>query len=260
MGNPSQRAWSADEAEAWNLLIPMQRTAKEVGFLLWVFRRFGREGVREVLDLGCGAGRLAIELSAKGYAVTGVDRSPAMLKVARRNADERQVELRLLRSRLSELKVTGRFDAAYSVQDPFNYLLEEDELSSSLTRLRSLLRPGGVLVVDIMNFATLYGGWKRVLRQTSRGKNWTIRRRVSLEVDDVNMLWYHRLEAAMVLGGGRRRWEETHVLRMWTFPEFRSRLIANGFSAVHLFGGLKAGAREATTHAPRLVIVTTRAP
>ena len=228
--------------------------------MLWVFRRFALGDVHEVLDLGCGTGRLAIELSAKGYSVTGVDKAPAMLRIARRNAKERRVRLRLLRSQLSELKIMGRFDAAYSIQDPFNYVLEEEELSTSLARLRSLLRPGGVLVVDIMNFASLYGRWARTLKSTVRGKDWTVQSLVSHEVDDVNMLWYHRLAARMVLDGRTRRWRETHVLRMWTFPEFKSRLIANGFADVRLFGSLEAGAREAATHAPRLVIVTTRSP
>jgi SAM-dependent methyltransferase len=258
MPNPGHRTWSANESEAWNLVIPRERTAKEAGFLQWAYRRFAHRDVHEILDLGCGAGRLAIELSANGYAVTGVDNSPEMLKIARRNADGRQVKLRLLRSQLSELKITGRFDAAYSVQDPFNYVLEEKELSNSLARLYSLLRPGGLLVVDIMNFASLYGGWKRVVRKTIKGNNWTVSHVVSHEVDDVNMLWYHRLAARMVVDGRTSRWKETHVLRMWTFPEFKSQLIANGFSDTQLFGSLKAGAREATTHAPHLVMVATK--
>lgn len=242
------------------MVIPRERTAREARFLQWAFRRFADKDVHEILDLGCGAGRLAIDLSAKGYAVTGVDKSPAMLKIARRNADGRQVKLRLLRSQLSELKITGRFDAAYSVQDPFNYVLEEKELSNSLARVQSLLRPGGVLVVDIMNFASLYSRWKGVRRETIRGNNWTVSNVVSHEVDDVNMLWYHRLAARMVIDGRTSRWKETHVLRMWTFPEFKSQLVANGFSDIRLFGSLKAGVREATTHAPHLVMVATKSP
>ncbi|MDA4132604.1 MAG: class I SAM-dependent methyltransferase, partial [Thaumarchaeota archaeon] len=93
------------------MVIPRERTAKEVRFLQWAFGQFAGREVHEILDLGCGAGRLAVELSEKGYAVTGVDSSPAMLKIARRNADGRRVKLRLLRSELSELRITGRFDA-----------------------------------------------------------------------------------------------------------------------------------------------------
>jgi SAM-dependent methyltransferase len=39
-----------------------------------------------VLDAGCGTGRVAIELSRRGRAVTGVDLDPRMLEVARRKA------------------------------------------------------------------------------------------------------------------------------------------------------------------------------
>jgi SAM-dependent methyltransferase len=260
MGDPNQKIWTTNEAEAWNLDVPRSQTVREVGFLIWAFRRFGHGDVHEVLDLGCGTGRLAIELSAKGYAVTGVDKFPAMLEVARQNAEAKHVKLSLFRTPLDELKITGQFDAAYSIQDPFNYVLEEEELSNSLTRLRSLLQPGGVLVVDMMNFASLYGRWKETIIKDNKGDGWSVHRRVSHRVDDVNMLWYHSTINRMELGGRTKQWKETHVLRMWTFPEFRSQLIAHGFSNIHLFGELKAGTKEATTHAHRLVTVATKSP
>lgn len=98
------------------------------------------------------------------------------------------------------------------------------------------------------------------MRKTIKGNSWTVSNVVSHEVDDVNMLWYHRLASRMVIDGRTSRWKETHVLRMWTFPEFKGQLIANGFSDIRLFGSLKAGTREATTHAPHLVMVATKPP
>ena len=144
------------------------------------------------------------------------------------------------------------------IQDPFNYVLTEEELEKSLARVKSLLRPGGLLVVDMMNFASLYGNWAEGMINDSKGDNWSIHRRISHRVDDVNMLWYHTTTNHMELDGKSREWKEEHVLRMWTFPEFRGHLLANGFSDVRLFGELKAEAEEATTHAPRLVIVANR--
>ena len=41
-----------------------------------------------VLDAGCGTGRVAIELSRRGYEVTGIDVEPAMLDTARAKAPE----------------------------------------------------------------------------------------------------------------------------------------------------------------------------
>ena len=68
--------WGKDEAEAFSLNISKEQTIREVDFLTWAFTSFAKDRVHTVLDLGCGAGRIAIELASKGYAVTGVDKFP----------------------------------------------------------------------------------------------------------------------------------------------------------------------------------------
>lgn len=45
-------------------------------------------GGRRVLDAGCGTGRVAIELAARGYDVVGIDLDPGMLAPARAKAPE----------------------------------------------------------------------------------------------------------------------------------------------------------------------------
>jgi 2-polyprenyl-3-methyl-5-hydroxy-6-metoxy-1,4-benzoquinol methylase len=56
-----------------------------------------------VLDLGCGVGRLANVLAARGFTVTGVDESPAMLQ----HLDPR---VETVRARLQDLRLGRRFD------------------------------------------------------------------------------------------------------------------------------------------------------
>lgn len=43
-------------------------------------------GGTKVLDAGCGTGRVAIELAARGFSVVGLDADPAMLRVAEAKA------------------------------------------------------------------------------------------------------------------------------------------------------------------------------
>jgi SAM-dependent methyltransferase len=43
------------------------------------------------IDLGCGAGNYAIYLSGKGFDVTGVDKSPMAIKLARKNAKKKKI-------------------------------------------------------------------------------------------------------------------------------------------------------------------------
>lgn len=45
------------------------------------------DGVKTILDIGCGHGRFAIPLAKRGFTVTCVDISPAMLDIARKKAE-----------------------------------------------------------------------------------------------------------------------------------------------------------------------------
>ncbi|WP_436533942.1 class I SAM-dependent methyltransferase [Actinoplanes sp. HUAS TT8] len=55
-----------------------------------------------ILELGCGTGRLANELAARGHRVTGVDESAAMLRHLR--------GVTPVQARIEELRLAERFD------------------------------------------------------------------------------------------------------------------------------------------------------
>jgi SAM-dependent methyltransferase len=103
------------------------------------------EGVRSVLDLCCGTGLLAGELTARGYRVVGVDASDAMLALARERLGP---EVALSRMTLPELAVEGVFDAAVCTFDGLNYL-NLDELRLTMAAVALRLRPGGWLLFDL---------------------------------------------------------------------------------------------------------------
>jgi SAM-dependent methyltransferase len=101
-------------------------------------------GVADVLDVCCGTGLLAAELVARGYRVTGVDASEAMLGRARRLLGP---ELRLIRATLPELPLEETFDAAVCTLDGFTYLAPAD-LRRTVAVLARRLRLDGWLVFD----------------------------------------------------------------------------------------------------------------
>ena len=59
-------------------------------------------GAPSVLDVGCGSGRLAVELARRGADVTGIDVSDARLDAARRRAAEARVDARFLHADMTE--------------------------------------------------------------------------------------------------------------------------------------------------------------
>ena len=102
-------------------------------------------GVRSVLDLCCGTGLLASELIERGYRVTGVDASEAMLALARVRLGSEAV---LRRMTLPDLAVEAVFDAAVCTFDGLNYL-GPSELRLTFAAVARRLRPAGWLVFDL---------------------------------------------------------------------------------------------------------------
>lgn len=86
-----------------------QHTQAEVDFLLNLYPL--RPGAA-ILDVGCGTGRHSIELARRGYRVTGLDLSPAMLEVAREKARLQRVEVEWVHADATDFDLGREFDAA----------------------------------------------------------------------------------------------------------------------------------------------------
>jgi SAM-dependent methyltransferase len=128
-------------------------------------------GVHEVLDVGCGTGLLAAQLTSLGYHMTGVDASQAMLERARRLLGP---GAKLYQRNLPDLGIGGVFDAAVATFDALNYLGAE-EFRQTLAATAALLRPGGWLVFDLHTDAMRdFTMANPVVKGTSNGRNFTI--------------------------------------------------------------------------------------
>jgi SAM-dependent methyltransferase len=103
------------------------------------------EAVARILDVCCGTGLLAAELAARGYRVTGVDASGAMLARARRLLGPQAT---LIHATLPDLPLELTFDAATCTLDGFTYLAPA-ALAPTVEAIARVLRPAGWLVFDV---------------------------------------------------------------------------------------------------------------
>ena len=104
-----------------------------------------------VLDVGCGSGLLARRLLDAGFAVTGVDASPAMIELARGYAPGADFEVaRLPTASSGRATVLPQADAVVSTGHVLNYLDTRDDIAQALDELARALRPAGVLAIDLM--------------------------------------------------------------------------------------------------------------
>jgi len=106
----------------------------------------------EILDVGCGTGRHAIELAKRGYRVTGVDLSESMLNRAREKAAEAEVTVEFIRCDARELSLPGRFDFALMLCEGGFSLMETDEMNYRiLENVAQALKPAGKLIFTTLN-------------------------------------------------------------------------------------------------------------
>ncbi|MDA0364259.1 MAG: class I SAM-dependent methyltransferase [Chloroflexi bacterium] len=101
-----------------------------------------------IIDVGCGTGVITCELARRGYRLTGVDPSPAMLEVARRRPGGELVrwiegDARALDGPPADLAIlTGHVAQVIS---------DEALWRGTLAAMRNALRPGGHVAFDSRN-------------------------------------------------------------------------------------------------------------
>lgn len=146
----------------------LDRARKEVEAVVKVFSKHGVPEGGRVLDLCCGIGRHSVHLAAKGYRVVGVDLSPTLIDRAKELARSLGVEERATFVVADARRVVealeehaGTFDAVINMYTSLGYYDEEvNELI--LRNARSLSKPGGLLIIDVVNRDWIVRNFQRV--------------------------------------------------------------------------------------------------
>lgn len=182
-----------------------------------------------VVDLGCGSGIWASELSCAGYDVLGVDISPAMIEIARKRVPRAVFHVgSLLKVKLPHCV------AVTSLGECFNYLFDE---SNSLVELRRLFRriyaslePGGLLIFDVAE----PGRGKGARQKYRLGPDWAVLSEVDEDVRTNRLT--RRITLFRKAGELYRRSEEVHRLQLYKRSEVAKGLRDAGFGVRTLTG------------------------
>ena len=120
-------------------------TKQELGILEDIL---GRVNAKEILDVGCGEGRIAAPLTRSGYSVTGLEANEAFRKKA---AETIGSEERVLAGDIIDYRKTVPAEQYDAVTYTWHTILEAYGIGNTMQSLVSAwraLRPGGVLVFD----------------------------------------------------------------------------------------------------------------
>lgn len=144
--------------ENWEASVDAQGAALDA-----LIREFGGVPGDEVLDVACGIGTQTLGLAERGYALTASDLSAGAVARARREAQRRGLVIDFSVAdmrRACEHHASG-FDALICVDNALPHLLTDGDILLALRQFHACLRPGGLCVLSVRDYATMERGGTR---------------------------------------------------------------------------------------------------
>jgi len=100
----------------------------------FIEKEFNYDKSLKIIDIGCGTGRHAIELTIRGYSVTGIDLSESQLKRAREKAEQLNLKIEFLQHDARNLPFENQFDVAIMLCEGGFSLMETDEMNFEILK------------------------------------------------------------------------------------------------------------------------------
>lgn len=191
--------------------------------------------VREVLDLGCGTGKLTRLLCEAGYDMAAVDGSEEMLAEAAVNCEGQKVLFSCQDMR--EFELYGTVQATICTYDCINYLLSETDVGDCFDLVNNYTEKGGIFVFDIntpYRYETVFGDRAYVYEGDSEGDMlvWQNSYNRKSGYCDFYLSYFSRNE-----DGTYTRGDDVQRQRRYLIPRIKSLLGRKGFELCAIYGG-----------------------
>ncbi len=225
----------------------VEDVARECDFIEYVL---SLEKGATILDVGCGLGLHAIELTARGYLVVGLDLSLPMLSRAADEAQDRGIRINFLHADMREIGFVGAFDAIVCWGTTFGYF-DEEQNRGVIQRLYTALKPMGLLLLDVVNRDYVIKSQPNLVWFEGDGC-------VCMEETNFNYI-SSRLEVkrTVILDDGRQR-ESQYSIRLYALNEIGTVLHRKGFRVAEVTGRIATPGVFFGADSPRMIILAER--
>ncbi|HZO07506.1 MAG TPA: class I SAM-dependent methyltransferase [Solirubrobacterales bacterium] len=202
------------------------------GLLLPELERHGLRTGR-LLDVGCGSGKSFAPMLARGWSIVGCDVSAAMLKRGREKVGD---SVRLEVADMRELPTYGEFELVWALNDPVNYMLDEQELDLALDGMRRNLSPDGLLMFDANTILTYRGFFAEQIEFERDGWRMIWRGRSSAEIEPGAVSEAEFEAVPLEEGVGEPITPELHRERHFPLEQILAALERSGLECLDVFG------------------------
>jgi len=207
-------------------------TAGTMGECDFIEKELNYDKTLRILDVGCGTGRHSIELTRRGYDVTGIDLSESQLNRAREKAASDDLDIKFFRHDARRLPFSNEFDVAIMLCEGGFSLMETDEMNYDILKsvARSLIRPGKFIFTTLNGLFPLYNSVEKFCNDT------TVEGNATYHGNSFDLMTFrdHNITEFTDDGGHRKTLKSNE--RYYVPSEITWLLRSLGFNSVGIFG------------------------
>jgi len=182
---------------------------------------------RKILEIGCGTGKFGAKFSADDFAITGMDISLDMLRIAKTRSFR---NFTILCGDMKQFAFKETFDFIFCVHDTVNYLLDSSEIEAFFSSVKKSMHQETIFMFDVTTPYNIITNFDRQLNQYRSGDlfvEW------SNTYDKKEQAVYSTLEVIDKKGSSRT---ERHMQKIYSIKEIKALCEKAGFQILHIYG------------------------
>lgn len=130
--------------ELWEKAIPTEVTKQEIDFLL---SEFDLPQGQHILDIPCGFGRHAVELTKRGFNVTGIDISPTFIQGLTDKINSEGLNIKAIQADILAVQLNEKFSGVLCLGNSFGYF-NFDRMKLFVEKVSLWLETGAKFIIN----------------------------------------------------------------------------------------------------------------
>lgn len=200
-----------------------------------------------ILELGCGTGRVSIELAKAGYFVTGLDLSESMLKIYKNKIEKLpqniQEKIYLKNGNMADFNLNKKFSLIIAPFRTFQALTNDNDIKNSLKCIKNHLETNGIFIINVFRpYKTLDKSWcsepkVQWERDDEKEGIHVIKKDYKEKIDIENQIIYPAFIYEIIdRNGNTEVYKENLELKYYYYEQLKTVLMNNGLKIIEEYG------------------------
>ncbi len=126
-----------------------QSAEQWAAYIETLLKKGGIKKACSILDAACGTGNITLEMYKLGYNIMALDISQEMLEIAANRFAKNGAKIPIVNQNIKNINIPKKQDAVVCINDPVNYLITDEDVSTAFLSIGNALKEGGLFLFDI---------------------------------------------------------------------------------------------------------------